>query len=161
RNALYAGDPAGKRHLEAAGFSVDSYSPEKLTAGNVLVVGPGGGQKLAGDAAAIGKWLAAGGHMLAIGLEGAGGRAFFAAEVTTKKMEHIAAYFEPPALKSLLAGVGPADVHNRDPRVLPLVSRGAKVIGNGVLAKSENANVVYCQLVPWQFDPLTQMNLKR
>src|SRR5262249_6263241 len=71
------------------------------------------------------------------------------------------AYFEPPALKSLLAGVGPADVHNRDPRVLPLVSRGAKVIGNGVLAKSENANVVYCQLVPWQFDPLTQMNLKR
>jgi hypothetical protein len=35
------------------------------------------------------------------------------------------------------------------------------VIGNGVLAKAEHANVVFCQLVPWQFEQKKQMNLKR
>ncbi len=64
-------------------------------------------------------------------------------------------------MKSLLAGIGPADVHNRDPRELPLVAGGASMIGNGILAKADNANVVFCQLVPWQFDHNKQMNLKR
>jgi hypothetical protein len=59
------------------------------------------------------------------------------------------------------AGVGPADVHNRDPRELPLVSGGAVVIGNGILAKADHANVVFCQLAPWQFEPGKQMNHKR
>ena len=31
----------------------------------------------------------------------------------------------PPGMDSMLAGVGPADVHNRDPRVVPLVKGGA------------------------------------
>ena len=48
----------------------------------------------------------------------------------------------------LLAGVGPADVYNRDPRELPLVSGGATVIGTGILARAEKANVVFCQLAP-------------
>ncbi len=73
-------------------------------------------------------------------------------KVRMKEAEHIAAYFEPSAFSSLLAGVGPADVHNRDPRKLPLVSAGVTIIGNGVLAKAENLNVVFCQLAPWQFD---------
>jgi hypothetical protein len=30
-----------------------------------------------------------------------------------------------------------------------------------VLAQAENANVVFCQLLPWQFDPREPMNLKR
>ena len=42
--------------------------------------------------------------------------------MTTKKAEHIAAFFEPPGKESLLAGVGPADVHNRAPREIPVVS---------------------------------------
>ena len=41
---------------------------------------------------------------------------------------------------SLLAGIGPADVHNRDPREIPLVSGGAAVLGNGSLAKASNQN---------------------
>jgi hypothetical protein len=61
----------------------------------------------------------------------------------------------------LFAGISPADVHNRDPRQVPLVSAGAAVLGNGVLAKTAGANIVFCQLVPWQFDPTKQMNLKR
>ena len=38
---------------------------------------------------------------------------------------------------------------------------GATPLGNGVLAHSEYANVVFCQLLPWQFDPQKPMNLKR
>jgi hypothetical protein len=51
-----------------------------------------------------------------------------------------------------LAGVGPADVHNRDPKDSQLVSGGAKVVGDGVLASSNEVNVVFCQAVPWQCD---------
>jgi hypothetical protein len=161
RKGLYAGEPAGKSHLEAAGLSLTPYTKDKLPADHVLIVGPGGGRQLAGDAAALGKWLQAGGHLLAIGLDGAEANAFLPFRIDTKKGEHIAAWFEPPGRDSLLAGVGPADVHNRDPRVLPLVSAGAERVGNGVLARALRGNVVFCQLVPWQFDPRGPMNLKR
>ncbi len=161
RKAIYVGDPAGKAYLEAAGLSPGAYAKEELTADRVLIVGPGGGRKLAGDAAALGKWLKEGGRVLALGLDGEDAAAFLPFPVEMKKGEHIAAYFDAPGMNSPLAGVGPADVYNRDPRELPLVSGGAAVVGDGVLAKAENADVVFCQLVPWQFDPKKQMNLKR
>jgi hypothetical protein len=44
---------------------------------------------------------------------------------------------------------------------MPLVTGGAAVLGDGVLAKAENANVVFCQLVPWSFDYAKQYNVKR
>ena len=47
RKAVYAGEPAGKKHLEAAGISVRSYEGGKLSLDEVLVVGPGGGRSLA------------------------------------------------------------------------------------------------------------------
>ena len=79
-----------------------------------------------------------------------------------KKAEHIAAYFEPFATASPLAGVGPADVHNRDPKDFSLVSGGAAVVGDGVLATADKGNVVFCQLVPWQCDySKEQNNVKR
>src|SRR5262249_28489124 len=87
--------------------------------------------------------------------------AFLPWKIQMKKAEHIAAYFEPFGVSSLLAGIGPADVHNRDPRELSLITRGASVIGNRILARVEKSNVVFCQLVPWQFDHKKQMNLKR
>src|SRR5262249_32214687 len=96
-----------------------------------------------------------------LGLDGADAGAFLPSRVEMRKGEHIATYFEPPGMNSLLAGIGPADVHNRDPRDLPLVSGGASGIGDGVLANVEDAHVVFCQVVPWQFDPNKQMNLKR
>jgi hypothetical protein len=161
RQALYVGDPAGKSHLEKAGVSVGSYEGGNLSADQVLIVGPGGGQKLASNAAAVGDWLKAGGHLLAIGLDEGDANAFLPFKVTMKKAEHISACFEPFGMNSPLAGVGPADVHNRDPRELPLVSGGAAVVGNGVLARATTANVVFCQLVPWEFDYGKQYNLKR
>jgi hypothetical protein len=161
RKALYVGDPLGKKHLESAGLSLTDYTKNALTADRVLIVGPGGGKELAGDAAALGAWLKDGGHLLAIGLDGAETELFLPSKVETKKGEHIASYFNPPGAKSLLAGIGPADVHNRDPRELPLVTAGAEILGNGILAKADKLNIVFCQFVPWQFDSKKPMNQKR
>ena len=161
RQALYAGDPAGKKHLESAGVTLGSYEGGELSPGQVLVVGPGGGAQLSARAAAVAPWLKAGGNLLAIGLDQADVQSLLP-KVTTKKAEHIAAYFEPFGATSLLAGVGPADVHNRDPREFSLISAGAAIFGDGVLAKAEGANVVFCQEVPWQFEyKQDQYNVKR
>jgi len=161
RTAFYVGDPAGKNYLAKAGVSVGSYDGGNLSADQVLVVGPGGGQQLAASRAAVGHWLQAGGHLLAIGLDEREAAAFLPFKVTMTKAEYISATFEPFGLVSPLAGIGPADVYNRDPRQLPLVSGGAEIIGNGVLATAADANVVFCQLAPWKFDYSKQYNLKR
>jgi hypothetical protein len=161
RQVIYVGDSAGSRHLESAGISLNSYDPASLSADQVLVVGPGGGQRLATDAASIANWLKAGGNLLAIGLNARQVNSFLPLKIHMKETEHIASYFEPSGSNSLLAGVGPADVHNRDPRKLPLVSAGVTTIGDGVLARAENLNVVFCQLAPWQFDYKKLYNVKR
>jgi hypothetical protein len=161
RKALYVGDSAGKKHLESAGLSLTSYAKDELAVDRVLIVGPGGGKELAGDAAVLGKWLKEGGHVLALGLDEIESEAFLPYKIGMKKEEHVAAYFEPPGQRSLLVGIGPADVHNRDPRELHLVTRGATVLGNGIVAQVDQSNVVFCQIVPWQFDAQKQMNLKR
>jgi len=161
RKAVYVGDPAGRRHLEFAGVSLSPYEAGKLGVDEVLVVGPGAGQELAGDAAQVAGWLSAGGHVLALGLDADEANAFLPMRVEMKREEHIASYFEPFGVDSLLAGVGPADVHNPAPRELPLVS-GDAAIGDGVLGKVKGANVVFCQLPPWFFSYRTaQHNLKR
>jgi hypothetical protein len=149
RKALYIGHVAGKRHLEAAGVAVASYEGGGLSAGEVLVVGAGGGRQLAEHAAAISDFVKAGGNILALGLDEEEANAFLPFRVRMTKAEHIAAFFEAFGNDSLLSGVSPADVHNRDPRELPLVTRGATVIGDGVLAKAEHANVVFWQLPPY------------
>jgi hypothetical protein len=77
-----------------------------------------------------------------------------------KRVEHIGASFTSAGLDSLLAGVGPAEVHNRDPRELPLVADGAKILGDGVLAQVVGSHVVFCQLAPWHFAG-EQANLRR
>ena len=106
--------------------------------------------------------MESGGHVLAIGLDGDEAGACLPLQVRTTTAEHIAAHFEPFGVGSALAGVSPADVMNRDPRELPLVSEGATPVGNGVLATAEGGRVVFCQLAPWQFDYRGEkMNVKR
>jgi len=148
RKAVYVGDPAGKGHLEFAGVPLSPYEAGKLAGDEVLVVGPGGGRKLAGDAVQVADWLERGGHVMALGLDQEEANAFLPMKVTMENKEHIATYFEPFGLNSLLAGVGPADVHNAAPRELPLLS-GDAAVGDGVLGKTPNANVVFCQLPPY------------
>jgi hypothetical protein len=161
REVVYVGDSIGRRHIESTGISLKSYEGANLSVDQVLVVGPSGEQRLANDAANIAKWLKAGGNLLAIGLNEQQINAFLPLKVQTKKAEHISAYFEPFALNSLIVGIGPADIHSREPRKLPLISTGATVIGDGVLAKAESFNVVFCQFAPWQFDYKKFYNLKR
>jgi hypothetical protein len=182
RQAVYVGEPAGRDHLESIGVSPGSYESGNLPPGGVLVAGPGCSQKLAGKKAAIVDWLKAGGNILAIGLDQPDADAMLPLKVSMKKAEHISAFFEPSGMNSLLRGVGPADVHNRDPKEISLVSRAsrprteggtpsaqrgqdgrdtAQAIGDGVLARAEGANVVFCQLVPWQFTHNEQANLRR
>jgi len=127
----------------------------------VLVLGPGGRQAFGKDAAVLADFLKSGGNLLAIGLNQEDVTALLPFNVTMRKAEHIASFFEPSALGSLLAGIGPADVHNRDPRELSLVSSGAQVVGDGVLAKLESANVVFIQMPPWQFEAGQPSNLRR
>ncbi len=161
RTAMYVGDPAGREHLERCGLAVQLYESGKLSSDKVLIVGPGGSAKLAGDSARISSWLKNGGNLLAIGLDQQEVHAFLPRSIQLKKAEHISAYFPPSGVDSPLQGIGPADVHNRDPKELSLVAAGATIFGDGVLAQAENMNVVFCQLIPWQFGGNNQLNLKK
>jgi hypothetical protein len=161
RVATYVGEAAGQAHLESSGIALQPYEAAKLSANHVLVVGPGGGERLTSDAAIITSWLQGGGRLLAIGLDETDVRALPLSQLRLRKTEHISAYFAPPNRESPLVGVGPADVHNRDPRELPLVESGATVLGDGVLATGENGSVVFCQMAPWQFGNSDQPNLRK
>jgi hypothetical protein len=152
RTALYAGDDAGMKHLQVSGLVVKAYDGGKPSADQVLVIGPGGGQKPAASAADIAAWLKAGGELLAIGLDEKEANTFLPTKVSMKSANYVSTYFTPSDLDALTVGVGPADVHNRDVRQVPLVTGGARAIGSGVLARGENDNVVFCQLAPWAFD---------
>ncbi|MBZ5583400.1 MAG: hypothetical protein LAQ30_14555 [Acidobacteriia bacterium] len=82
--------------------------------------------------------------------------------VSMELREHIAAHFEPFGPGSPFTGISPADVHNRDPRTVPLVTGGATPVGDGVLAASLDGRVVFAQMAPWQFDYSGgRMNVKR
>jgi len=153
RAAVYVGDALGREQLEAAGLALAPYEGGELSADQALIVGKGGGRELAGDAPAIADWLRAGGHVLALGLDGDEASSFLPFEVTTNAQEHIATYFQPAQAGTPLAGVAPADVHNRAPRELPLVTGGAVPVGGGVLARADGLNVVFCQLTPQAISP--------
>jgi len=161
RGACYVGEEAGRKHLQSIGLAVQEYNGGRLDPGRVLVVGPGGSDLLAGSADAVRRWLGNGGRLFALGLSGQEASSFLPDRVTTKKAEHICTVFEPAPWGSLLAGVGPADVHNRDPREIELVSGGATIIGNGVLALAAGGNAVMFQLPPWEFDYRKYYNVKR
>ncbi len=161
RTAVYVGESAGKQHLESTGISVQPYEDGNMSSDQVLIVGPGGAERLSPDATGIAGWLNGAGHLLAIGCDENDARSLSLSEVRFTKAEHISAYFEPPGSRSPLTGVAPADVHNRDPRELSLVTSGAAVIGNGVLAIGTNKNVVFSQLVPWHFGGSQQANFRK
>jgi hypothetical protein len=161
RKVVYAGELAGIGHLERAGFSVAQSGGAKPSPDEVLVVGPGGGQTLKASRSEIAEWLKAGGYLLAIGLDEQDANAFLPFAISMRKLEHISGDFRRVELKSLLTGIGPADLHNRDPRELPVIAGGATITGDGVLATVEGMNIVFCQLAPWQWANSAQPNVKR
>jgi hypothetical protein len=151
RAALYAGDPVGLAHLQASGLVVKPYAGGALSADQVLVVAPGADTDLAANRSDIAAWLKHGGNLLAIGLDQQQANSFLPAPVAMRDAQYISACFTPADVDPLTVGVGPADVHNRDPRQVPLVTAGATPIGGGVMACSQGENVVFYQLVPWTF----------
>ncbi len=158
RKAIYVGDPEGKRHLAAVGISAADY--EGLSTGHVLILAPGSGKELAGKGPEIAAWVQAGGNVLALGLSEEELNPLLPFRVQTRNAEHISSFFEPFGLNSFGAGIGPADLHNRDPGLFPLISAGARITGDGALAQAEGGRVVFCQMTPWQFSE-KQPNLKR
>ena len=160
RTAVYVGDAAGRQHLEAIGVPLSPSGISKLSPGQILIVGPGGVAEVGSQAQTVAEWRKQGGTLLAIGL-GEAEAAALPSRVGMTKREHISAYFEAPGMKSPFAGIGPADVHNRDPRELPLVANGAMIIGDGVLALAGDSQVVFCQIAPWQFGNSQPGNLRR
>src|SRR5438477_9572213 len=157
RHGVYIGGAAGKDYLKSASIEVADYHGDDFAAArDVLIVGPGGGPILAPERARVARFLDGGGRLLAIGLDQEDADAFLAFKVGFKRGEHVSAAFEATTVESPLAGVGPADAYNRSPREFALISSGATVIGDGVLALApagaERPNVVFCQLAPWQFD---------
>ncbi|MBT7298526.1 MAG: hypothetical protein HN849_03385, partial [Victivallales bacterium] len=150
RRVLYAGKPAGKRHLDASGFSPTPFAGGALSPDQVLVVGSDGEKVLSRNKGSVAAFLKAGGNLLALGLDEEQANGFLPWRVEMTRAEHIASVFKAPGTGSLLAGVGSPDVHNRDPHELPLVTSGAAVAGNGILAAARDANVVFYQLPPYE-----------
>ncbi|MCE0497619.1 MAG: hypothetical protein LV481_06715 [Methylacidiphilales bacterium] len=164
RQALYVGDPAGKSYFQQEGIPVADYTGERLEGNQVLIVGPGGGLALAANKEAIGDSLHWGGpgHILAIGLSQDESDAFLPFDIRMTKAEHIATTFAPFGTGTPFTGIGPADVYNRDPHEFSLVTGNVDVsVGDGILAAGQRDQIVFCQLVPWQFDYAKQYDLKR
>jgi len=151
KQAVYSGNNEGLEHLKKTGISCTDYV-RKPDPDQVLVIGPGGGLKIASDKIIIEKWMKAGGQLLAIGCDQADTDAILTFKVIFRKEEHIAAWFEPFGNSSFFAGISPADVHFRAPKELSKVSSGAVSTGDGILAYSQDGKSVFCQIVPWQLD---------
>jgi hypothetical protein len=161
RSMTYVGEADGRKHFESLGItSTDQI--EELSPDHVLVVGRGGARDLAGRDAAVAAWRKAGGRLLVLGLDGDELRTVAGIDVATTFAEYLSTSFTPAGLNSVLAGIGPADLHARAPRIVPLVTDGADLIlGNGVLAQAHHQQVVICQVLPWDYGAAGQMNLKR
>jgi hypothetical protein len=158
RRPVYAGDAGGLRHLGALGLKPESLQSGALGPDSVLIVGPGGGRTVSA-VVGVEDWFKAGGRLLALGLGQEDLDALKIGHVAVRKAEHISTGFSAVGWGSPVAGVGPADVHLREPREVLLVVAGADVVGDGVLAT--HAGAVFCQVVPWDFEAAGLSNLRR
>jgi hypothetical protein len=117
---------------------------------------------LGSHAAEVATFFQHGGRLLTIGIDQKDADAFLPFKVHLKEAEHISVFFDAPPAESPLAGVGPGDVQSRAPLNLPLVTDGATILGDGVLAFGPNdGQSAFFQLVPWRLDYHAAYDLKR
>jgi hypothetical protein len=164
RRAIYVGEPAGREHLKSCGIDAADYDGGDLSpAGKVLIIGPGGGEQLAGRKSAVAAFVKGGGRILAIALDQQDADAALPFEVEMKSAEHISTFFDPSTMRSPLSGVGPADVSCRAPLTVPLLANGAIGVGDGVLAfaSADAPQIVFDQIAPWRLDYHRAYDLKR
>jgi hypothetical protein len=150
RSLVYTGEPAGMKHLKDAGFAPVDYR-QVLSDGQVLVIGPGGSQAVQGDSNQLQHLIRQDGRIVMVGLDH---RELLSLGIPTQTEEYIGSAVVPQGTESPFAGIGPADVFNRDPRPAPLLENGA------VLGVSKNDLFIQFQLAPWSFDPGV-LNTKR
>jgi len=165
-STVYVGESAGRKHLQSLGLNPGKYTSGDLAPDQLLIAGPGVSGQAHPTAAVVGKFLAAGGRVLANALDQPDADALLPFKVTLTKVEHIGSFFDPTSMDIPFAGIGPADVHNRVPREMPLLSGGATILGDGVLgyvpdARIHRPQILFCQLAPWEVNPGQQPNLKR
>ncbi|MCL2119744.1 MAG: hypothetical protein FWH27_15110, partial [Planctomycetaceae bacterium] len=171
RKVAYTGKEEGVNYLKKIGASLaefrdtgasivavpDDISPDE----HVLALGSGSGFVISGE---LSSRFRKDGRVLMIGAlpDSEYGMNVPFPEISTKEGEHISTYFEPFGMDSPLRGVGPADLHNRDPQDYPLVTggTGVDVVGNGILAVLDDGRTVICGLAPWQF-PADKQSFKR
>jgi hypothetical protein len=158
RKVYYVGDPAGRAHLERSGIEVEMVTPglldtlsrrnENSTA--LLVIGPE--SEKFGRLAAMARAIDGGCNALAIGQAPTLLRAAFRGRVKARRGEHIATTFNGPKADGWCAGIGSADVYNRDPKEYDLIVEDNDIEGSDIVAFSPTIHAAFCQLVPWQFD---------
>ena len=170
-NVAYVGDKTAENILSKIGVTLVDPAKSK---GSLLLITTGNMNKEV--IAAINKAK----KTLAVGLTQEELNTLFP-ELTVKNGEHISTFFEPFDKSSPFSGIGPADLHNRDPKNFPLVSAKANtiaggviekptrnmphqseltIVGNGIIAVKDKGNSVICGLAPWQF-PADQQSFKR
>jgi hypothetical protein len=150
KSLLYAGEDAGRLHLEQEGFHVAPFDG-RLGPGQVLAIGPG--EQLEPKALADG--LHAGAKVVSIGGDPAQIGRLLGVSVSTETGEYINSTFQALHRDSPLVGIGPADVYSHEPRTLPLMSGD---VVSPVLA--DKGAAVFFGLTPWSYDPGHQ-NTKR
>lgn len=139
RTIAYSGDPAGKRHLEASGFTVKEFKGWDRP-NMVAVIGPDGAKprEVYGNRFPKGDSLTLNVGSPLTDAAGAG---------LTEMREYITTKFQSGSYGTLTAGIGPADLFNRDPRLIPLTQPNDSVLD------SESQIGAQFQLAPWTFDP--------
>jgi hypothetical protein len=157
--AVYVGTPEGFEHIKSAGFNCSAHDRRKPGQNDLLILAPGAADKI--KKADVQSWLQAGGRLLGLGLSGPDLALLPIDNIESHSAEHISTWFAATPLGSPFQGISPADLHNRDPRPFPVITSGATPLGDGILASTPDGKIVLCQMLPWQFDPVKQMNLKR
>ncbi len=118
---VYAGDPAGSAISNPPASRCTHTTARTCRPTRSSSSVPAASATSHASKAAIADWLKAGGNLLAIGLDERGANGFLPFQVQMKKGEHISprSIHSGAGAGSLLAGIGPADVHNRDPGSCP------------------------------------------
>ncbi|MFM1943147.1 MAG: hypothetical protein RI897_2129 [Verrucomicrobiota bacterium] len=163
RRTVYYGGDNGRQHLVDIGIEPAELNPLTLTPNDLLVVAPDTNPLPETVAATISLHLQHHAPVLAIGWTSETLPSTFPLPLAFEPREHISAAFTPPLTHSPFAGISPADLHNRDPRTLQLLtsSPALEILANGALATAINTPLTLCQLTPWEFNQPDQMNLKR
>jgi hypothetical protein len=158
RTPVFWGSKATKAHLDSLGLPLHAFADKLDPANQLVILAPTTGEDLKPHAESISRYIEQGGQVLALGFDRPAAEAV-SLRVTFDAREHISSSFAATPSDSPFAGISPADVFSRSPRVIPLVGAGATPLGDGVLGSDRQ--IVYFQMLPWQFDYQDQYNLKR